>query len=57
MFICTIIITFIFWKPLFEDQKQHQESQWKTIIIDKNNNKSSMAEMDISEQKIKKKII
>ena len=46
-----------FWKPIFEDQKQHQESQLITTIIDKNNNKSSMAEMDISEQKIKKKII
>ena len=45
-----------FWKPLFEDPKQHQESQWIDTIKEKNRNKNQMPRVIITEESIRKKI-
>ena len=31
-----------FWKPLYEDRKDHQESQWIETIVEKNRDKQQM---------------
>ena len=45
-----------FWRPLFEDPKQHQESQWIETIIEKNREKQEMPELVITEELARKKI-
>ena len=45
-----------FWRPLFEDPKQHQESQWIETIKEKNRGKQQMAELVITEEVVRKKI-
>ena len=45
-----------FWKPLFEDPRQHQESQWIETIKEKNRGKQQMSELVITEEVVRKKI-
>ena len=45
-----------FWRPLFEDPKQHQESEWIEIVKEKNRNKPQMPALEFNEEQIRKKI-
>lgn len=45
-----------FWRPLFEDPKQHREEQWIDTTIESNNTKERMPQISITEEILKKKI-
>ena len=45
-----------FWRPLFEDPKEHQESQWIENVREKNSRKQVMPELIITEELVRRKI-
>ena len=45
-----------FWKPLYEDGTEHQESQWIEAIIEKNREKQQMPAIEFTVEILRRKI-
>ena len=46
-----------FWRPLYENEKQHTEGEWIKVVEDKNRDKGNMPRPYIDASVIKKKIL